>query len=210
MSIKDGIINKEKVVQRVDKPEDVHLLINEKNSVILLDILQQGPMTFEDIRDEFKKKDIEKSDKTIYGYLNRLKKANLVMEAGKRVITYDDNHIKTLTLYSRTAKIFYIGQKVDRNSKRFNEFNEIILKIINELPKIPKVKLDQLHSFLELKSEKDQEIFEFINEHVDPESITLLQDYDARSTRYVLDHINWIVFLLSNLELIEETLSAKK
>ncbi len=53
--------------------------------------------------------DEKKSDKTIYGYLNKLKKANLVMETGKRIITYSESQIKTLTLYSRTAKVFYIA-----------------------------------------------------------------------------------------------------
>ncbi|MHA1212083.1 MAG: hypothetical protein ACTSSH_06445, partial [Candidatus Heimdallarchaeota archaeon] len=121
MKSQDVIINKEKLVKTIYDLNNARCLQDDKNCELLLNFLLKGPMTFQDIKNAFKEVNAEKSDKTVYGYLNRLKKSTLVMEAGKRIITYSESHIKTLTLYSRTAKVFYIAIDMEKDTSKISD-----------------------------------------------------------------------------------------
>ncbi|MHA1199758.1 MAG: hypothetical protein ACTSQF_10560 [Candidatus Heimdallarchaeaceae archaeon] len=81
----------------------------DQNLLFLRNTLNKlGPLTVKDIIKEFKKsKDVEeKSDKTIYRYLGKLKELEMVIQVGKRIYVDD---LKTETLFGVTAKFFLIG-----------------------------------------------------------------------------------------------------
>lgn len=84
-------------------------LFKDKNLSSVIEFLRthKGPMTLRELKESFMKIGKEKSDKTIYRYLKKLEDADLVVQAGKRVFPTDKKKMKTQTLYTRTAKIFF-------------------------------------------------------------------------------------------------------
>ncbi len=84
-------------------------LFKDKNLSSVLGFLRthKDPMTMRELEENFRKIGEEKSDKTIYRYLKKLEKAGLVVQAGKRVFTTNKKKLKTQTLYTRIAKIFF-------------------------------------------------------------------------------------------------------
>jgi hypothetical protein len=200
MKTQDVIINQEKLVKTIYDMSQVRCLQDDKNCELLLNFLLQGPMTFEDIKNSFKEVNAEKSDKTIYGYLNKLKKAKLVMESGKRVITYPDNRIKTLTLYSRTAKVFYIALDIEDRVVDKDDYFTIIGKIAANLLNFSKFDEDCFHKYYEEFSLKKRNDIEKINKIDNPEILKLLTSFDVRGTKYVIDTLCWLSFIGSKKE----------
>lgn len=200
MKTQDVIINQEKLVKTIYDIEHVRCLQDDKNCELLLNFLLKGPMTFDDIKNSFKEVNAEKSDKTIYGYLNKLKKAKLVMESGKRVITYPDNRIKTLTLYSRTAKVFYIALDLEDENREKEEYFIIIGKIAAHLFNIPKFDSNCFHKYYDEFTIKKRKDIEKINKIDNPEILNKLTSLDVRATKYIIDTLCWLSFIGSKKE----------
>ncbi len=206
MSIQDVIIIEEKFVKRINKIENAKCLTDDKNCELLLDFLLEGPMTFEDIKNTFVKVDEKKSDKTIYGYLNKLKKADLVMETGKRIITYSESQIKTLTLYSRTAKVFYIAidLEVEGQENISDNYFEVLSKLICEMmgiEKLDKKCFKKIYDEFIIKRRMD---IEKLNEIKNPEILNLLATFDSRGTQFVIDSLMWLTYINDKKELYDE------
>jgi len=206
METQDVIINKEKLVKTIYDLESVKCLQDDKNCELMLNFLLNGPLTFEDIKEAFKMVNAQKSDKTIYGYLNRLKKADLVMEAGKRIITFSESHIKTLTLYSRTAKVFYIAldlsseDRKDRSDDYFNVIGRITCQLLN----FKKFDETCFRKFYNEITEKKRIDIEKINNIDNPDILDLVATFDVRATKYVLDTVCWIAFIGEHPEIYQE------
>jgi len=163
-------------------------------------------MTFEDIKNTFVKVDEKKSDKTIYGYLNKLKKADLVMETGKRIITYSESQIKTLTLYSRTAKVFYIAidLEVEGQENISDNYFEVLSKLICEMmgiEKLDKKCFKKIYDEFIIKRRMD---IEKLNEIKNPEILNLLATFDSRGTQFVIDSLMWLTYINDKKELYDE------
>ncbi len=109
----DAVTYTPPVLRVIDDEESLKLFI-DKNLLLVLKVLreQKRPMTVKDIEAVFKKIEMEKSDKTIYRYIAKLEKSGLVVQAGKRIFTDEQHKMKTQTLYSRTAKIFFPKKSV--------------------------------------------------------------------------------------------------
>ncbi|NHJ85949.1 MAG: hypothetical protein FK734_10840 [Asgard group archaeon] len=203
MKTQDVIINREKLVKTIYDNKSAKCLQDDKNCELLLNFLLVGPMTFEDIKNAFKEVNSEKSDKTIYGYLNKLKKSNLVMEAGKRIITYSESHIKTLTLYSRTAKVFYISLDLDSKKQKPDLYLDVIGKIITQLIDKKKIDEDNFRTFYDKFTQKKRSDIEKFNNIDNPEILDLLASFDVRATKYVIDTLCWLSFIGDNPEVYE-------
>jgi len=206
MEMQDVIINKEKLVKTIYDLGSVKCLQDDKNCELLLNFLLNGPLTFEDIKDAFKSVNAKKSDKTIYGYLNRLKKAHLVMEAGKRIITYSESHIKTLTLYSRTAKVFYIALDLsgDEEEDKVDDYFTVIGRITCQLLNFKKFDEARFRKFYDETTQKKRIDIEKINDISNPEILDLVATFDVRATKYVLDSVCWLAFIGENPEVYQE------
>jgi hypothetical protein len=206
METQDVIINKEKLVKTIYDLDSVKCLQDDKNCELLLNFLLDSPLTFEDIKEAFKIVNAQKSDKTIYGYLNRLKKANLVMEAGKRIITYSESHIKTLTLYSRTAKVFYIAldlsgdAKEDKSDEYFKVIGRITCQLLN-FKKFDEACFRKIYSEITKKKRIDIEKINSIN---NPEILDLVATFDVRATKYILDTVCWFAYVGEHPEIYQE------
>lgn len=206
MSIQDVIIIHEKLVKAINKIENAKCLTDDKNCELLLDFLLKGPMTFDDIKKAFMKAGEKKSDKTIYGYLNKLKKADLVMETGKRIITYSESQIKTLTLYSRTAKVFYIALDLEGkgDDNQYDEYYKVLSKLICEMKGIKEIDekcFKKIYDDFILKKRKD--IIK-LNEIQNPEILNLLATFDTRGTKFVIDSLMWLIYISDKEELYDE------
>ncbi|NHJ32170.1 MAG: hypothetical protein FK732_04855 [Asgard group archaeon] len=206
MKSQDVIINKEKLVKTIYDLESVKCLQDDKNCELLLNFLLSGPLTFENIKEAFREVNAQKSDKTIYGYLNRLKKANLVMEAGKRIITFSESHIKTLTLYSRTAKVFYIALDLsgEEEEDKVDDYFTVIGRITCQLLKYKKFDEDCFRKFYNEATQKKRIDIEKINNIDNPEILDLVATFDVRATKYVLDTVCWLSYIGEHPEIYQE------
>ena len=193
MKTQDVIINKEKLVKTIFDRKSAKCLSDDKNCQLLLSFLLAGPMTFEDIKQSFKDVQSEKSDKTIYGYLNKLKKADLVMETGKRIITFSESQIKTLTLYSRTAKVFYIA--IDIDEKQSNQYFNLIGTLVGKILGYENFDENCFKKFYEDYVETKRAEISKINEISDPEILELLSKSDVRGAKYVIDTMMMFSFI---------------
>ncbi|MFW9920082.1 MAG: winged helix-turn-helix domain-containing protein [Candidatus Thorarchaeota archaeon] len=105
----EDMIRYEPVPILVLTKEDANQVLWDLNYNAIVRILRQGPMTLNEIVEEFNetaKKDNlikDKASTTIYRYVKTLEDVGLVTQAGRRV-HYDKN--ATEILYCRTAKVF--------------------------------------------------------------------------------------------------------
>jgi len=208
MKTQDVIINKEKIVKTIFDQSSAKCLSDDKNCQLLLSFLLAGPMTFDDLKQAFKSVQSEKSDKTIYGYLNKLKKAELVMETGKRIITLSESQIKTLTLYSRTAKVFYIA--IDINEKKSNLYFKLVGTLVCEI--LGYEEFDEMcfkKIYEEFVDEKRREISK-INEISNPEITNLLTSPDVLGAKYVIDTMMMFAYIGNKENLNAEFLKCFK
>lgn len=208
MDVRDVIINQEKYVKTIYDPEHAKTLQDDKNCQLLLNFLLEGPMTFEDIKEAFKQVQAEKSDKTIYGYLNKLKKADLVMETGKRIITYSENQIKTLTLYSRTAKVFYIA--IDTEKKARDNYFKLTGKLLCQILGFDSLDEDYFKELYDRYIELKRKDITKINEQADDEIVQMLAETDVRGTKFVIDTLMMFAFIGQNEDIYKELMKCLK
>ena len=205
MTFRDIITNKQKIVQ-VFIEADVEELLSDNNHRSLLHFLFKGPLTVEELEIAFEDSGNEKSDKTIYRYLNKLKKAGLVIEAGKRIFSDQDNQIKTKTLFSRVAKIIFtpISRFAgDKNlEQRALEVTNILLKERLGFKELADSKclLNNLNEIMEIKKQTISNIFDNID---NPELLKMVEEFDIHELYPILDYLGWILLSIEKPEMIK-------
>jgi len=137
MEVQDVITYNQKIVSYI-KDKEIAQYFYDKDYGLLLQVLRSGPKTIKEIEIAYRTADNEKSDKTIYRYIKDLTDNGLLVEAGKRIFTDEQNKNKTSTIFMRTAKVFYDHTKTwkihdqskDKDEKMNNVFSA--LKILLE------------------------------------------------------------------------------
>jgi Fe2+ or Zn2+ uptake regulation protein len=186
-------------------------IVFDSNYLFLRRILNnKGPLTINNILDEYKEDKNEKSIKTIYRYLGKLTDKEMVTKCGKRV--YENN--KSDTLYGTTAKFFLVGVET-------NPFTDIEDK---DMIKARKILVDFISNVLENNfegKEIDVECFEkkimewyaisnseLIKniETASEEAINkvMTAEMTAESGRFLMDVIFWLGLIIKKPALIEE------
>jgi len=206
MAFRDIITNQQKVVQ-VFTDDEVEELLTEKNHRQVLHFLFKGPLTVEELEIAFEKSGNEKSDKSIYRYLGKLKKVGLVIEAGKRIFTDQDNQIKTQTLFARVAKIIFAPV-------RFYEQQEGIerrsLELVNEILKERmglrgSADLKCLKSKMDIIYKRRNKTMKEFFENVDSDKIlNLIQDFEIHELYPILDFTGWILLFEQHPEFFKD------
>ena len=199
----DIILNRMKIIKEI-KDEKTAKLLTNKNLKLVLKLLYK-PTTIEEIEKLYKEFDRTKSSKTIYRYLATLKKAGLVIEAGKRIEGDESQNITNQTLFSRSASIFTLGFDCTTNNKEFLENLIIIKKILIE--KYGGEKEIDLHNFehffQELSRRKMQIIESLLNE-----AQHLVKDISGivEWTRFfnLLDTVSWFMLFNENKDIFEQ------
>jgi hypothetical protein len=218
METQDVIFTQARLVKTIYNPEDAKCLQEDKGCSFLLHALLDKPMTFDDIKKAFAEvgkdgKDSTKSDKTIYGYLNKLKKAGLVMEAGKRVISdpgRPDKRIRDLTLYSRTAKVFYIALETHEDKPVKGDYFTIIAKLTRQLLGAKDIDFDCFGKYYDEFTQQKRKEIEKLNEIDNPIVLDRLSTLDARSAKYIIDTICWLSFIGKKGKVHEELVDCFK
>ncbi|NHJ04840.1 MAG: ArsR family transcriptional regulator [Candidatus Heimdallarchaeota archaeon] len=208
MSFQDIITNQQKLIQ-VMTGKMIEEALEDDNHRYLLHYLFQGPLTVEELKIAFKQAGNEKSDKTIYRYLNKLKKAGLVIEAGKRIYTDKDNQIKTQTLFSRIAKVIFTPfSKTDRDpdlKKKSLKITSLILK--EKLGQKGNADLNCLQNKIDdIIYTKQESIASYFQDTDNSEIITLIQTMDIAELYPILDIASWILLFIEKPEIINQIL----
>ena len=100
MEVQDVITYNQKIVSYI-KDKDIAQYFYDKDYGLLLQFLRSGPKTIKEIENAYSSAENEKSDKTIYRYIKDLTEHGLVVEAGKRIYTDEQNKNKTSTIFMR-------------------------------------------------------------------------------------------------------------
>lgn len=206
MTQKDIITNKQNLVE-VFEDNEVEEALDDKNHRFLLHALFKGPLTVDEIQLAFKNSGNEKSDKTIYRYLNKLKKAGLVIEAGKRVFMDDDNQIKTQTLFSRVAKIIFTPyNKIEEHPELKRKSLTIINDILKERFNLRSdAKFDCLDDKVQnLTSLKNATIADFFENTKNQDLIQTVQTMDINELYPILDVVSWIILATEKPDVIKD------
>jgi len=206
MTHQDIITNQQKLVQ-VLSDTSVEEVLDDDNHRFLLHFLVKGPLTVEELKIEFKKSGNDKSDKTIYRYLNKLKKAGLVIEAGKRIFTDSNNQIKTQTLFARIAKIIFTPHnKIDSNpelKERSLQITGMLLKERLGFKNNADLKCIQKQVDTITKV-KNHIIADYFQSSKNTELMNLIQTMDIYELYPILDTASWILLLNENPEIVKE------
>ena len=116
MQVQDVITYNQKIVFRI-RDKEVAKYFYDKDYELLLRILRTGPKTIKEIEEAYRAEGNEKSDKTLYRYIRTLEEVGLAVEAGKRIYTDEEHRNKSVSIFMRTAKVFFDESKVDEHDK---------------------------------------------------------------------------------------------
>lgn len=189
MDSTDVITFQQEIVKIIRNKEAVNEL-EDPNKSYLLSLLQKQPLTLDDIYEKFKANNNSKSIKTIYRYLNQLKKVDLISEAGKRVIS-DKSDIKTETLYLANSKFALIGYFLTdlenyKKSIKNNQTYDVLGLLLAKHFGFTRYREEKYEQFLfeigNYMLDRLKEILETLN----PEVMNKLTELDWEETRLVL------------------------
>ncbi|MCY3414421.1 MAG: ArsR family transcriptional regulator [Candidatus Heimdallarchaeota archaeon] len=133
--IQDVLTYKQKIFEEITDFASSQVLRDEILYPVLLE-LKKSPRTILELSEL-----LSKSDKTVYRYINKLETLGLVVQAGKRMEISRNNKIKTHTLYSSSAKIYYdtyfekeIDDNItdDENAKYYNKIMSTIASLVGQ------------------------------------------------------------------------------
>ena len=206
MSFQDIITNQQKLVQ-VLSGKMIEEVLEDDNHRYLLHFLFEGPLTVEELKIAFRNSGNEKSDKTIYRYLNKLKKAGLVIEAGKRIYTDKENQIKTQTLFSRIAKVIFTPfNKVDRDPELKRKALEITSLMLKERLQLKNnANLNCLQEKIDtLVISKHKAIADYFKETENEDVLELVQTMDIAELYPILDIASWILLFSEKPEMVKQ------
>ena len=207
----DIITLDQKLFDTVDDKERVEILYDPTYRTII-DNIRFTPLTVEELVQKYEDSDNPKSLMTVYRYIRKLTEANFVTEAGKRILTYEDNRNKTLTLYLTTARIFYdntynqLQDDIGGIRKKECEIYSLLLKNlankeIKDLECINQI-INSIYSY-GLKN-----MSKIMSEH-ETDLHKYLSDFGTMMTNTLIVHIGWMSAIM-NEEMREKILNCIK
>ncbi len=176
---------------------------NDQNLVYTVKFLSKSPMSISDLVQAFKKLDMEKSEKSIYRYLNKLLKLKLVAKAGKRITSIDESDLISETIYLRSAKVFL--------TKACKECPEgvacpeyiVALSLLKNLFKgkeLSAIKLAKLGN--KLNAERNKVFIDLIS-NADSETLEEFTVLDMKKINFVKEFVSWLAISL-NIDIPDE------
>ncbi len=169
---------------------------NDENLTYTVKFLSKDPLSISDLVQAFKKHDMDKSEKSIYRYLNKLLKLKLVAKAGKRITSIDESDLISETIYFRSAKVF-----LTKDCKECPEgvacpeyiVASSILKNVFKDKEVPAVKLAILGN--KLNSERNKIFIDLIS-NADPETLEQFAALDWKKINFVKEFVGWLAISL--------------
>jgi hypothetical protein len=202
----DIITYKQKVVIVPDE-KDLAKTYNDDNLGLIIKVLRKGPMTVNDLVEEFEKKGIKKSDKSIYRYLKELIELKFVARAGKRIRSINEKDLQSETIYIRTAKLFLTGSLKHKSEKigaeNIEDLYEVVFALLKQKygERITSTKgiKNLLNNFDETKEKLTIELLENANK----ENLKKVSELNWDLIGYMLEYASWLALILE-LDVNEE------
>ncbi|MHA1213120.1 MAG: hypothetical protein ACTSSH_11735, partial [Candidatus Heimdallarchaeota archaeon] len=118
---------------------------------------------------------------------------------------YSESHIKTLTLYSRTAKVFYIAIDMEKDTSKISDnYSKAIGQITCMLLNFKSFDEDCFKKFYDEFSAKKRIDVEKINDIESPEIMDDIATLDVRATKYIIDTLCWLSFISEKQDVQKE------
>ncbi|NHJ85641.1 MAG: hypothetical protein FK734_09280 [Asgard group archaeon] len=173
----------------------------DENYLTILKLLRNGPATIDDMDEAYKQSNNPKSNKTLYRYIKTLEEDGLIVEAGKRIITDDNNKNRSVTIYMRTAKVFMdfthlTDSKIisDTRNKQYNTMKLILEKAIED----KEIIIEKFSKFIVNIYSKGLNQLEEITEKHKINLLELLGDCEFFEISNFIDDIVWLILLVSS------------
>ncbi|MHA1212191.1 MAG: hypothetical protein ACTSSH_07000 [Candidatus Heimdallarchaeota archaeon] len=198
MEVRDVITYNQRIVMKITDKE-IAQYFYDKDYGMLLKFLRSGPKTIKEIEGTYLEEGNEKSDKTIYRYIKTLDELGLVVEAGKRIYTDENNKNKTVTLYMRTAKVF-LDRAIEMTSEKLKEEKmSRIFKaykiLLDNLEEDKSFTVDCLKDIYDLVYNEGQDYAAQIIEKAGDELFELLEDLDFSGVNDFLLSLSWLIMI---------------
>jgi hypothetical protein len=200
MKVQDVITYNQKITINVTDKETAKYFY-DKDYGFLLKFLRTGPKTIKDIEEAYLADGNEKSDKTIYRYIDKLTEVGLVVEAGQRIFTDEEHRNKSVNIYMRTAKVFHDHSGAVKGESEVDKTQES-----TDYYKAFKILLDLLDSELNISEKKYEsvidklyldykEIASGLIEKAGDELFQLLTELDFTDVNEFILNLSWFVML---------------
>lgn len=191
----NDVIDFQPEIIKVVTDEETGKHFEDENLLLVLKLLRKGPMTVEDLVKEFKKQGVEKSDKTIYRYLNKLTQVDLVAKAGKRVLKKGDDYT-TQTLYSRTAKVFFESYSQEEKQKpqyrKPKKLYDVCRLLVGQLYENGQGDSECFNQFAKQIQKERKELIIDLFQNAGDEVYRKITDFDWDSMNFVMEFVGWV------------------
>ncbi|MFW9923367.1 MAG: hypothetical protein ACFFDW_08810 [Candidatus Thorarchaeota archaeon] len=179
MQVQDVITYNQQIVKRI-KDKEIAKYFYDKDYGLLLRFLRTGPKTIKEIEEAYIAEGNEKSDKTLYRYIHTLEEAGLAVEAGKRIYTDEEFKNKSVSIFMRTAIVFFddtlVKSEEEKRAQSKNTYKayKLLLDLLEEDKSftedcveeiIMKVNDEGFQLASELIQKADREVFSLLTEH---------------------------------------------
>ncbi|MHA1155636.1 MAG: hypothetical protein ACTSQK_05965 [Candidatus Heimdallarchaeota archaeon] len=206
MRVQDVITYNQVVTKRI-KDKEVSKYFYDKDYGLLLTFLRTGPKTIKEIEEAYAAEGNEKSDKTLYRYIKTLGEVGLAVEAGKRIFTDKENRNKSVSIFMRTAMVFFDDTNVDQattkaNKKKIFQAYKLLLDQVDENKTFTK---ECIETIMEKLIKAEELAIEFI-QNSDEKVFDLLKGQDFTEINAFIQNISWLI-MIYNSE-IKETLKS--
>ncbi|NHJ05968.1 MAG: hypothetical protein EAX90_14165 [Candidatus Heimdallarchaeota archaeon] len=194
MKSQDLITYKTKITQVLSEIETIKVL-SDDNIDCLLRYFRKGPMTIGELVKEFKKEGQIKSESTVYRYVQKMIQNKMVAKAGKRITSINEEEIRSETLYSRTAKIFLITDKlgisddIDELDKKSCKITRLLLEhYFKDRKSTDKNFLEFLNNLMVIRYENLSKLIESTDESI----LELFNDLEFTTIQAIMETVSWL------------------
>ena len=207
----DAITQKQELFMEITD-EIVLSMFKDENLMKILTFLRSTPhMTVKELQTSFKESGEKKSDKSIYRYLKKLEKGNLIVQSGKRVFSDKDKRLRTETLSMRTAKIFFPKWKSKKKSfedeKCSKIYDQAFQKLFSKWVEKDFPSSEHLIEVLRKINEKKFEYSTAMMKNADEEAASLISALDWSSINSLIDTLGLVALLCDDNNWKKELLS---
>lgn len=197
MRVQDVITYNQVVTKRI-KDKEISKYFYDKDYGLLLTFLRTGPKTIKEIEDAYAAEGNEKSDKTLYRYIRTLEEVGLAVEAGKRIFTDEENRNKSVSIFMRTAKVFF-DDTMDKSTtktskKKIYQAYKLLLGQVDEDQLFTKECIENIMTKL---SKGEELAIEFI-QNSDEKVFELLKGQDFTEINQFIQNIAWLIMIYKN------------
>jgi DNA-binding transcriptional ArsR family regulator len=200
----DAITQKQELFMEITD-ETVLSMFKDENLMKILTFLRSTPhMTVKEFETAFEESGEGKSDKSIYRYLKKLEKGNLIIQSGKRVFTDKEKRLRTETLYMRTAKIFFpkwkSKKKLSEDEQCSSTYDQAFQKLFSKWMETDFSSLENIIKVIEKINEKKFEYSTAMMKNADEEAASLVSALDWPSINSLIDTLGLVALLCDDID----------